>query len=244
MGERVGDWQVRLRVVNTIGWVFAELEDHEQASEWNRYGVAVAGNTAGLPDPEIEFNARLNLADNLIALGEPDAAEQELKTVEAVVRDPTPAQRWLLWRYSMHFFASYGELWLDRGHPSEALAYADECLQLAEHSASRKYVVRSRRLRGQAFLVQDRPDHAEQELSTALELAMNLANPPQMWKTHAAIGDLWRAQGRIEDARRAYGHALSVIEAVAARLTDSKLRDTLLHSSRVEQVRRAASPLD
>jgi tetratricopeptide (TPR) repeat protein len=93
-------------------------------------------------------------------------------------------------------------------------------------------------------LVQDRPDHAEQELSTALELAMNLANPPQMWKTHAAIGDLWRAQGRIEDARRAYGHALSVIEAVAARLTDSKLRDTLLHSSRVEQVRRAASPLD
>jgi tetratricopeptide (TPR) repeat protein len=150
-GERVGAWQVRSRVVNTIGWVFAELEDHEQALEWNRAGVALAGSIAGLPDPEIEFNARLNLADNLVALGQPDAAEQEFKTVEAVVRNPTPAQRWLLWRYSLHLFASYGELWLDRGHPSKALAYADECLHLGGHSTSRNYVVRGRRLRGQRF---------------------------------------------------------------------------------------------
>ncbi|HEX6404898.1 MAG TPA: adenylate/guanylate cyclase domain-containing protein [Pseudonocardiaceae bacterium] len=240
-GERVGAWQVRSRVVNTIGWVFAELEDHEQALEWNRAGVALAGSIAGLPNPEIEFNARLNLADNLVALGQPDAAEQEFKTVEAVVRNPTPAQRWLLWRYSLHFFASYGELWLDRGHPSKALAYADECLQLAEHSTSRKYVVRSRRLRGQAFLAQGRFDHAEQELSTALQLAIDLANPPQLWKTHAAVGDLRRAQGNIEDVRRAYGRALSVIEAMAAGLTDDKLRETLLHSQRVAQVRRAAN---
>jgi|SRR5947209_17278600 len=162
------------------------------------------------------------------------------KTVEAVVRNPTPAQRWLLWRYSLHLFASYGELWLDRGHP-KALAYADECLQLAEHSASPKYVVRGRRLRGQAFLAQGRPDHAEPELSTALELAIDLGNPPQLWKAHVAVGDLRRAQGRIEDAQRAYGRALSVIEAMAAGLTDDKLRETLLHSQRVAQVRRAAN---
>jgi class 3 adenylate cyclase/tetratricopeptide (TPR) repeat protein len=241
MGERVGDWQVRTRIVNTIGWVFAELEDHEQALEWNRAGVASAGSIAGLPDVEIEFNARLNLADNLIALGRPDAAEQEFKTVEAVVRNPTPAQRWLLWRYSLHLFASYGELWLDRGHPAEALGYADECLQLAEQSASRKYVVRSRRLRGQVFVAQGRIDRAEQELAAALQLGIDLANPPQLWKTHAAVGDLRRARGRIEDARRAYGQALSVIEMVAAGLTDNKLRETLLQSQRVQQIRRAAN---
>jgi class 3 adenylate cyclase/tetratricopeptide (TPR) repeat protein len=241
MGERVGDWQVRTRVVNTIGWVFAELEDHQQALEWNRSGVALAGSITGLPDPEIESNARLNLADNLIALGRPDEAEEQFKTVETVVRSPTPAQRFLLWRYSLHFFAGYGELWLDRGEPSKALAYADECLQLAEHSSSKKYMVKSRRLRGQAFLTQGRLDHAEQDLSAALRVAIDLANPPQLWKTHAAVGDLRRAQGRIADARRAYGEALSVIDAVADGLTDNKLRETLLHSQRIEEIHRAAN---
>jgi hypothetical protein len=44
----------------------------------------------------------------------------------------------------------------------------------------------------------------------------------------------------IEDAQGAYGQALSVIEMVAAGLTDNKLRETLLQSQRVQQIRRAA----
>ena len=99
----------------------------------------------------------------------------------------------------------------------------------------------SRRLRGQAFLTQGRVDHAEQELSAALRVAIDLANPPQLWKTHAAVGDLRRAQGRIADARRASGDALSVIDAVADGLTDNKLRETLLHSQRIEEIHRAAN---
>jgi class 3 adenylate cyclase/tetratricopeptide (TPR) repeat protein len=238
--ERVGDWQVRPRVVNTIGWVFAELEDHEQALGWNRSGVELAGSIPGLPDAEIEGNARLNLADNLIALGRPDEAEEQFKALETVVRDPKPAQRWMLWRWSLHFFSSYGELWLERGDPVTTLGYGDECLALAEQTSSRKYVVKGRRLRGRAFLAQRRLGDAERELMSALQGAVELANPPQLWKTHAALGDLRQAQGRAEDAQRAYGAALSAIDAVAAGLRDERLRKTLLSSEWTENVRRAA----
>ncbi|MGH4025152.1 MAG: ATP-binding protein [Pseudonocardiaceae bacterium] len=237
MCERVGDEQVRTRVVNTVGWVFGELEDHERALEWNRSGVEQAGSIPGLPDAEIEMNARLNLGDNFAALGRPDKAEEQFHTVEAVVRNPEPAQRWLLWRYSLHLFHAYGELWLDRDEPAKALGYADECLDLAEQTLSSKYLVKGRRLRGQALLAQGRLDDAEQELLAALEAAVDLGNPPQLWKTHAAVGRLRRAQGRPKDARRAYGEALSIIEAVAAGLTDEKLRETLRNSDPVEEIR-------
>jgi tetratricopeptide (TPR) repeat protein len=217
-------------VVNTVGWVFAELEDHEQALGWNLRGMELVGSVSGMPDAEVEMNTRMNLADNFDALGRPEEAEEQFQAVEAAVRHPNKAQLWLLWRYSLHFFHGYGEHLLGRGEPARALGYADECLRVAEETGSKKYLVKGRRLRGQALMALGRLDDAEQELSTALEAALELGNPPQLWRTHAAVGDLRQAQGRPEDARQSYGEALSVIESVAARLRDEKLRETLRHS--------------
>ena len=96
--ERVGGvpfWATR--ALNTVGWIHGELEDPLGAMDWNRRGIAAAIE-ADFPDPEVENNARLNFADNLIALGRLDEAEEQLQRVEAVVRDPTPAQRLDLWR--------------------------------------------------------------------------------------------------------------------------------------------------
>lgn len=100
--------------------------------------------------------------------------------------------------------------------------------------------MRGRRLRGQTLLALGRLQEAEQEVIAALKTAIELGNPPQLWKTHVALGDLRRAQGRTENARRAYGEALSVIEGVAAGLIDERLRETFLHSEHVEAVRLAA----
>src|SRR5438270_580381 len=82
------------------------------------------------------------------------------------------------------------------------------------------------RHRGQVLMAQGRLDEAGQELSAALEVAIEVGNPPQLWKTHAAVGDLRRTQERTGDAGRSYGEALSVIEGVAESLTDEKLRKT------------------
>jgi tetratricopeptide (TPR) repeat protein len=234
--ERVGEVWIRMRALNTIGWIYHELQDHERALEWNTRGVR-AGQEHTSPDPEIEGNARLNLGDTLLALGRLDEAEEHYRWVEQVARHPRPEERWMLWRYAQHLFHSYGELWRLRGDHAQALAYADDCLRLAEGSESRKNMVKGRRLRGQVFLAQDQLGEAEQEIATALTIAQEIGNPPQLWKTLVALGDLRQAQGRAAEAQHAYRDALAVVANVAAGLTDTALRDTLLHSAHVQQIR-------
>ena len=82
--------------------------------EWNERSAAAARDL-GLPDPEIECNARLNLADNLVALGRLAEAEEHFAFVGRIVEAPLPAERFMLWRYSQHYLHSYGELSLLRG---------------------------------------------------------------------------------------------------------------------------------
>jgi tetratricopeptide (TPR) repeat protein len=239
--DRVGDPLIGPRILNTVGWIYGELEDHERALEQNRASAEMASQP-GFPNPDVAMHARVNLGDNLIALGRPAEAEEQFRIAEAFARSTVPADCWMAWRYSQHLFHSYGELWLSRGDTARALAYADECLEVAEFNSSMKNVVKGRRLRGQVLQAQGLVDEAEQELAAALEVAIEVGNPPQLWKTHAAIGDLCRAQGRTRDARRAYGKAFSVIEGVASSLTDARLRETFVRSKHVEGIRRAAEP--
>ena len=70
-----------------------------------------------------------------------------------------------------------------------------------------------------------------------LEIAKGIGNPPQLWKTYVALGDLRQAQGQPEDARQAYRDALSVIDGVAVGLEDESLRETFLTSEHVQEIR-------
>jgi tetratricopeptide (TPR) repeat protein len=238
-GKRMGDVHWVTRAMNIMGWLYGELQDHRQAMAWNTQGVEAA-KEVNAPNPEVESNARLNLGDNLLALSRLDEAEEHFKKVEQVVRNPRLQDQWMLWRYSQHLFHSYGELWLDRGDLDKAMAYADECSTLAEQSNSQKNIVKGRRLRAQVLLEQGKLEETTQELSIALEVAQRIGNPPQLWKTHAALGDLLQAQGRRGDALGAYGDALSVIEGVAAGLKDKSLRDTFLSSHHVQEIQQKA----
>jgi tetratricopeptide (TPR) repeat protein len=238
--DRVGEVFVHARVLNTIGWIYSELQDPKKAMEWNARCMRFMEEVSIL-DPEIESNARLNLGDTLLTLGRVDEAEEHCDVVENIVRAPTrPEERMMAWRYSQHLFHSYGELWLVRGDYGKALAYADECLKVAEETESRKNIVKGRRLRGEVFLAQGNLEEAEGEIKTALEEARGVGNPTQLWKTCAALGDLRREQGRPEDGRQAYREALSVIEKVAKGFADDSRRETFLNSSRVRELRSKA----
>jgi tetratricopeptide (TPR) repeat protein len=239
--ERIGEVWSRRRALNTLGWLYGELQDHQRALQWNTLGVQAAReHEAPETTPECENNAVLNLADTLVALGRPDDAEAQFRQVEQMVRTPRPQDRYMLWRYAQHLFHSYGEVWLARGDAARALAYADECLALAEPTTSRKNVVKGRRLRAQAFLVQGRLADAERELDIALQIAQQVGNPAQLWRTFVARGDLRRAQGRVQDAFDAYDSARAIIDRVAAGLTDASLRETFLTSAHVQHIRQLA----
>jgi class 3 adenylate cyclase/tetratricopeptide (TPR) repeat protein len=234
--ERVGDLLILMRTLNSVGWVYGELQDIERAMEWNRKGLEDA-LSAGFPDPEIECNAALNLGDNLLALGRLDEAEEQYRFVERVYRDPSPAERFMLWRYSQHMLHSYGELWLARGVLGKARQFADECLALAEPSVSRKNIVKGRRLRGQVLLAEGNLTDAEREVRFALDLAREVANPGQLWKTLDALGDVLSAADRQDEALAAYDQAVAVIDGVAAGLKDEALKNTFLGSQHITGIR-------
>jgi tetratricopeptide (TPR) repeat protein len=227
------------RALNTAGWLHGELQNHERALELNGQSLALAGATE-TADTEISSNARLNLGDSLMALGRLAEAEAHFREVERVVRNPRPQDHWMLWRYSQHLFHSSGELCLARGDAAQALAYAAECLDGAESTESKKNIVKARRLRGQVFLGRGELGAAETEFDRALDVARPLGNPPQLWKTLAAIGDLRQARGAPAAAQQARREALAVIEAVAAQLRDEALRAIFLASPHVQRIRRSA----
>ncbi len=157
-----------------------------------------------------------------------------------MARHSTPRERFALWLYSQHLFHSYGELWLERGDYEKALSYADECVQLAESTNRPKNVVKGRRLRGQIMTVQGKLPEAEEEIEMALGIAKEIGNPPQIWKTYVALGNLRKSQERPDDAKAAYGEALAVVDAVASLLEDENLRKKFLSSPHVEAIRAAA----
>jgi tetratricopeptide (TPR) repeat protein/transcriptional regulator with XRE-family HTH domain len=234
--ERIGEVVIAARAMNTLGWIYGELQDHERAMALNERSLTVA-SAADIADMEIQNNARVNLGDNLMALGRAGEAEKYFRRVEGIVRNPRPQDRWLLWRIAQHLFHSMGEACLTRGDLPQALAYADECLALAEPSESRKNIVKARRLRADALLRMGALPQAHAELVIALSLAREIGNPPQIWKTHVTIAQLRRAQGRPDDATAAYREALAVIDSVAAGLADTALRRTFLTSPHVQSVR-------
>ena len=232
--ERTGDKSSQSRAWNTLGWVHGELCDWERAIECNRRGLELA---RVLGDPEITVNAEINLADCAFAIGEREQARRELEDLYASLPE---RHEWMKWRYSQHIVHSLAEVLVDAGDMEQALTLADECLELAEPTETRKNIVKARRLRGQVFLAQRELAKAELELATALDIAQEIGNPPQLWKTYVALGDLRKAQGNPDGARREYRDALTVIDDVAAGLRDESLRETFLSSDHVRDIRLAA----
>ncbi len=136
---------------------------------------------------------------------------------------------------------SLGNVLFTCGNPERALKLADECIAIAEPSESRKNIVKGLRQSGEIFLAAGDLKKAEQKLTSALSIAQQIGNPPQLWKTFVITGDMRKAQGRPEDACQAYQHSLSTITKVADGLTDKPLKDTFINSPYIKVIRQKAN---
>ena len=190
--ERIGEKVWYARHLNGAGWLYGELQDARGAMDWNRRSLAALEATC--PTPSARATRASIWATTCWRWASRTQRRSSSGSSSGSCVTPAPRTSWLLWSYAQHLLHSFGELWLVRGDAQTALAYADECVQRAEATGRRKNVVKGRRLRGQAHLARGNLDAAEQELTAALQVATELGNPPQRWKTHAAIGDLHAAR--------------------------------------------------
>jgi len=235
LSTRFGDQIMKCRMLNSLGWIYAELYNLEPAIRYNQEGLD-ASQKAG--DPEIIRNAEINLGDCYLLQGDLERAQTIL---EKVYRDSQQrgkwGEEWMKWRYMQHCCHSLGELRLKQGDAQKAIDLAEECLRLAEPTVSRKNLVKGWRLKGQAFLAQGKIEEAESFLKKGLAIAEEIGNPPQLWKTYAALGQLHERKGEVEQARSAYVSAVRVIDETAGRLQDQAIKQTFLSAQPIQNLR-------
>src|SRR5262249_39996146 len=162
LAERVGDENYTPRYLNSLGWLYMECGDLDRARELNQR-AAEGGRLRG--DHESFGNADLNLGDIALLKGDLSQARDYVEGVHRLVQDPATSE-WMRWRYSIHPFAGLGQLALVTGDLDQARRHADECLERATRTASRKSLVKGWRLRGEiarARRMWEDADHALQE---------------------------------------------------------------------------------
>ena len=236
LAERVGDEAIHHRLLNCLGWLHAELGDLTSAIDLNRRSSEVGRRRL---DPGTFPNALVNLGENHLAMGDLTLAGEFLEEAHRFFADPGGSP-WMRWRYSMRLFGGLGALWLARGDPARAAGFADESLELATRTKSRKNQVKGWRLRGEIALASRELDRAEDAFRQALSIAEVIGNPAQLWKTHAAWGRLWTARRRPAEAGEAYRAARAVLDRVAGRLREPILRASLVEAPDVREVYKLA----
>jgi tetratricopeptide (TPR) repeat protein len=232
LSEKVGSEVMHHRLLNSLGWLHIELMDLDRALDLNQEGAEGARKRG---DPETIANAELNLGDIFLAKGDFTLAQEYFDGVDGLVKNPATSD-WMKWRYSTHLVSSLGELWLARRDPAKAREFAEQCLELAKRTDSRKYLVKAYRLKGEIALMRHQRDEAESMLRKGLTIADAIGNPTQLWKTHLALGQLYTETKNVEMARQAYGAAREVLERMKASLQNARLHTSLENSPLIRPI--------
>jgi predicted ATPase/class 3 adenylate cyclase len=229
LSSRIGDRALRSRLLNTLGWYFAECGAHDRASEANAQSAELAREMVELglvaAAPEIHCNAVINLACNRIALGDVDGGRELIEPIRADLN--APGDPWQRWRYGMHVSDALARAELSSGRPEQALALVDEELAAARRHLARKIEARALELRGRALVVLDRREEATRSLEAALEVARGLGYPPATWRSLSLLAELARRAGDRAQADRLSSEACGLAERLAGTLPETELRHEL-----------------
>ncbi|MBL8072753.1 MAG: AAA family ATPase [Nitrospira sp.] len=236
--EKVGAEVISLRVLNTLGWLWIEFDNHTRALDMNNRSADGARKRG---DPETFANANINLADLLLAQGKLPEAQEVTEETYKLVKHPATSD-WMRWRYSTHLFSTMGDLSLICGNTAKAWEWADQCLEIATRTNSTKNLAKGWRLRGEVALAERRWDDSLHALQQALIFARRTANPTQIWKTHVALGRLNEARRRPDAAYNAYVEARKVLDGINNCLHDERLRSSFDTSPLIQQVYKLSAP--
>ncbi|MCC6628872.1 MAG: AAA family ATPase [Chloroflexi bacterium] len=235
-----GERHYQARLLNTVGWLHAEIGDFAIAREWDERSLASARHDAGDTVTEAERYALLNLTIDALGLGDVAAAETHAATFARLLDDSEYARL----RYLNRFQLVQGELALARGDGTAAVRAAEEAARLAQSTGVRKNLARGWLLAGQALLALDRPREAAERLRRAVALADELTHGALRWQARHWLGQAETAQHRPREAAVARVAALAHVDAVAAVLPTAEMQAAFAAWAPVQAVRAAggASP--
>ncbi len=223
--ERIGDRAWKSRLLNTLGWVFAEMGVHERAREHNERAEALARE---IGDPEILTNAAVNLSLNHLAVREVAHALDCLEPVEATLTHP--GDPWMRWRYALHVQHARAQIELARGDLSRVLALCDDERAGARRHRVPKVESRALSLCGRAHLAADSRDAADEALCSALSIAAGIGYRRGVWEAYGLLAELARRRGDRRAVAEYLARGRATLEPAAHSVADATLRRALLGS--------------
>lgn len=231
LSQAAGERFWRARLLNTVGWVYRELFDLEQAIQFDQASLELA--RAGQPClTEAEGNALANLATDYLLLGDFDRV-RALLDEGLVGSGDKPFMRW---RYRTRMIVIKGRLALAEGDVLGALAAADESLALTRTTHARKNMVRSCRLRGEALLAAGRIHKARAALMHALDLSLSIKSPALSWPCYLVLAHLEELADRPDVAKTHYFCAAQILNDISVHLNEPALRRSLLMAQPVQTI--------
>jgi tetratricopeptide (TPR) repeat protein len=238
LAEKIGDDAYLARFLNTLGWLRIDCGEFARGIELSERSYEVTNRSARAghgTGAERRAFIRNNEADALIAQGDLAGAAEALEESLHTVQHPPPS-RWMTWRYATHCYASLGQLALLRGDAAQARRMADESLELATPTSSRKYESWAWRVKGESATALHAWDEAEEALRRAHAIAEGIRQPRSTWLCQVALGRLHAARGRREEALGHYRAARALIAALRAGVQDAGLRAGLESSPLIREI--------
>ena len=166
--EGVDDKFWRPRFLNTLGWVHAENGEFQNAVNLNKQSLEEALHAG---DPEVIYNAQINLGENYLAMDNLPEAKDMLERVWQEIKKPGIS--YTRWRYKTRLFIAMGELYGRLGDTKKGLAFIRKAMTLARKSRAKKHLAIAH-LAKSRLLSQRRPDRIQASLEKALALSLEM----------------------------------------------------------------------
>jgi tetratricopeptide (TPR) repeat protein len=109
-----------------------------------------------------------------------------------------------------------------------ALDITGRLIASAANLSDERVIPRLWKLRGEILAALGRIEEAETTLRAAQEAAQAQGLRPLLWRIYVALGKLYQTQARRGEAEQAFVTAHTLIEELAATITDESLRDHFL----------------
>jgi class 3 adenylate cyclase/tetratricopeptide (TPR) repeat protein len=235
LAERIADERLVSRFLNTAAWLRIDCGDLDAGLDLGTRALEMSRRSRHATGLERVAFIQSNQGVAHLARGDLRAAADALDEAHHIVQHP-PVSRWMTWRYAMHCFATMGELALARGDLDDATRLADQSLEIAVSTRSRKYESRARRLTGEVATTRRRWDDANAALRESLAIAQAIGEPRQTWKSLAALGRLHRGRGESDAAYRHYRAARDLVDQILSGLSEPGLHRGLETSPDIQEI--------
>jgi tetratricopeptide (TPR) repeat protein len=235
LAERIADERLVSRFLNTAAWLRIDCGDLDAGLDLGTRALEMSRRSRHATGLERVAFIQSNQGVAHLARGDLRAAAAALDEAHHIVQHP-PVSRWMTWRYAMHCFATMGELALARGDVDAAARLAEQSLEIAVPSRSRKYESRARRLTGETATARKRWDDADVALRDSLAIAQAIGEPRQTWKSLAALGRLHRERGQSDGAYRHYRAARDLVDQILSGLNEPGLHRGLETSPDIQEI--------